>query len=75
MPDAVPPCPQCHSSAQVVRILYGMPTYEAFEAAERGEFVLGGCMVSYDSLVWHCKTCGEGFGLRVPSRGAAEEHA
>jgi hypothetical protein len=34
-----PTCPRC-GSADVVSILYGMPTAEAFEEAERGE--LGG---------------------------------
>ena len=35
-------CPKC-GSTKTVPILYGYPSYEAFEAAERGEILLGGC--------------------------------
>ena len=48
-------CPQC--GGKVVRILYGEPTPEAFEAAERGEFVLGGCLVNELSPDWECLGC------------------
>jgi len=47
-----------------VPICYGLPTEEAFAEAEKGEFVLGGCMVR-DAL-WHCKSCG----YRWPEEGA-----
>ena len=50
-------CPEC-SSAGVVPILYGMPTREAWEAAERGEFVLGGCTVDEGQPTWSCSACG-----------------
>ena len=30
-------------STHVSQILYGMLTYEAFEMAERGKLILGGC--------------------------------
>jgi len=33
------------SDAEVVQMVYGLPMTEAFERAERGEIVLGGCMV------------------------------
>lgn len=35
-------CPKCRST-KTAPILYGYPSYEAFEAAERGEILLGGC--------------------------------
>ena len=35
-------CPKCRST-KTVPILYGYPSHEAFEAAERGEIFLGGC--------------------------------
>ena len=37
-------CPSC-KAREGVNILYGMPTYEAFEASERGEIALGGCVI------------------------------
>ena len=54
-------CPKC--GGKVVEILYGEPTYEAFEASERGEIVLGGCCISIDgegdlqSPDWQCIKC------------------
>ena len=36
-------CPRC--GVRAVPILFGLPTFEAFEAADRGEIVLGGCLV------------------------------
>jgi hypothetical protein len=40
-------CPECGSS-DVVKIVYGMPDPEMFEASERGEVVLGGCCFEVD---------------------------
>lgn len=54
-------CPDC-GSTDTVKILYGMPTYEAFEAVERGEISLGGCCISDNNPTRHCKTCGQDFG-------------
>ena len=48
-------CPKC--SAGLVEIVYGMPSYELFEAAERGEVVIGGCEVIGDGPKYHCKNC------------------
>jgi len=56
-------CPAC-GSTDTVTIIYGMPTHEAFEAAERGELVLGGCLVSDMNPTRHCKACGKDFGCR-----------
>lgn len=60
-----PTCPRCHST-HVVRILYGFPSAEGFRKAERGEVVLGGCMIRMNSPKWACKTCSERFGERRP---------
>ena len=49
-------CPKCGSN-EVVRILYGKPTKEAIEQAERGELVLGGCMRSINEAKKACKKC------------------
>jgi hypothetical protein len=51
-------CPKCGGSA-VVPILYGLPGPKAFEAAERGEVVLGGCLIPEPPLPrWACRGCG-----------------
>lgn len=39
-----PLCPEC--GAPMVRIVYGYPTAETFERSTRGEFALGGCVVT-----------------------------
>jgi hypothetical protein len=49
-------CPRCGSD-RIVEIAYGLPTAEAGEAAERGEFILGGCMVGPGSPEWGCAAC------------------
>jgi hypothetical protein len=49
-------CPAC-GSADVVPILYGMPTAEMFEKAEAGLIALGGCCVSLDGPCWRCVSC------------------
>ena len=54
-------CPTCKKKDQVVEILYGMPTYEAYEASQRGEFVIGGCCVMPEQPTKHCKRCDESF--------------
>lgn len=58
-------CPKC--CGKVVKIIYGEPSIEAFEAEERGEIILGGCSIRVDdegnSLMpdWQCKKCGAQF--------------
>ena len=56
MPKQKPKCPEC-GSAEVVRIVFGYPTSEMFEASDRGEVELGGCCVEIDDPEWHCKDC------------------
>ena len=58
-------CPKC--GGKVVKILYGEPSIEAFEAEDRGELILGGCCIQIDgegnSLLpdWQCKKCNAQF--------------
>ncbi len=58
-------CPKC--GGKVVKIIYGEPSIEAFEAEERGEIILGGCCIQIDgegnSLMpdWQCKKCNAQF--------------
>lgn len=52
-------CPKCKSD-RTAPILYGYPSHEAFEAAERGEILLGGCEL-IDSMThedYGCLECG-----------------
>jgi hypothetical protein len=58
----VPACPRCGSRA--VPILRGYPSPAAFEAAERGEVVLGGCVITGDDPHFACVgvDCGLRFG-------------
>ena len=49
-------CPFC-GSPKVVRILYGMPSYDAFLEAEAGKIILGGCVVSGNDPKWGCTDC------------------
>ncbi len=58
-------CPRCGSPA--VPIVYGLPAGELFEAADRGEVVLGGCMVWDEQPEWACRgvDCGLEFGQRA----------
>ena len=46
-------CPGCGGS-RVVRVVYGMPDLELFNALERGEVVLGGCCISDLDPSWLC---------------------
>ena len=54
-------CSVCNG--RVVPIVYGSPSCELFEAAERGEVVLGGCCIMVDSNgrsvmpSWACIDC------------------
>ncbi|GAA3959253.1 hypothetical protein GCM10023085_47050 [Actinomadura viridis] len=59
-------CPRCGGAAAPV--LYGLPGPEMFEAAERGEIVLGGCEVGPER--WWCGTCARY--LPFPEEAAAE---
>lgn len=53
-------CSNCRKK-EAVSIVFGLPTYEAFEAAHRGELWLGGCCLPTDYWHWpltHCLACG-----------------
>ncbi len=49
-------CPKCKSK-DVLQILYGMPSYEAMEAYERKEVILGGCLITDNDLDYGCLCC------------------
>lgn len=54
-------CPR-YGSKDIVRIVYGEPTYEACLASEQGKLILGGCCFSDICPTKHCKSCGQDFG-------------
>ena len=56
--NKLPACPAC-GAASTVPIVYGLPAGELFEAAERGEVVIGGCVVGRPGgdPRWSCPDC------------------
>lgn len=60
-------CRHCGELMEPVRIVYGYPTAETGERASRGEFVLGGCVVSPGQPAWACPKC------RHPLKGSQPE--
>ncbi len=53
-------CPKCNEKAGVP-IVYGHPTEDAWEAAQRGELAIGGCMREWDAPKWRCLACNHGW--------------
>lgn len=60
-------CSRCGGTT--VPIAYGYPGHEMMEASERGEIVLGGCMVSEGQPTRRCQDCGAHLGSRRLRRG------
>jgi len=52
-----PPCPAC-GSRDAVPIAYGYPSSDLWEAEQRGEVVLGGCLIGPESPASECGSCG-----------------
>ena len=47
---------------KIVKIVYGMPSPELYEQAERKEVVLGGCCIHEDGdPQWACVECEQAF--------------
>ena len=57
-------CPRCGVHGRLLPILFGLPTYEAFQRSQRGEFVLGGCVVGRVNPTHRCSACGRD--VRMP---------
>jgi len=53
-------CPQCGAEGRIREILLGMPMGDAFEAAQRVELILGGCMIDLNKprRAHGCLDCG-----------------
>ncbi len=58
-------CPKC-GSKRVVPILYGYPFGEMQEAADKGEAVLGGCLMSGNDPLKFCLNCETSFDFGEP---------
>lgn len=64
-------CPRCGSPEKLIPIEYGYPGTELIEAAERGDVLLGGCVVDVSNAEWHCSRCDLEFtSLTSRARGA-----
>jgi predicted RNA-binding Zn-ribbon protein involved in translation (DUF1610 family) len=50
-------CPRCGEAITPLPIVYGFPVPETFEAAERGEIQLGGCVVGDEDPDFACPAC------------------
>jgi hypothetical protein len=57
-------CPKCGKTDEVVPILYGYPTQEAWEQEKAGKIYLGGCMEEIGAPQLYCKRCDNEFGRR-----------
>ena len=61
------PCPTC--GARVLPVVYGMPEGPVFEAADRGELVIGGCVIDHFPMASHVCAGQPGHDLMVDRRG------
>jgi hypothetical protein len=59
-------CVICGSAA-LIPILYGMPTSNAFAAAQRGELVIAGCDLHDEVPTARCRDCGHDQRPRRPA--------
>ncbi len=51
-------CPKC-GSEEYIPIVYGKPSQQGIEKSQRGEIILGGCIVDANKKRKACKKCGE----------------
>lgn len=56
-PGWIPKCEQCGKSNRVVEIQYGYPSDSGIKESEKGNVVLGGCIVHSENPNWYCKRC------------------
>ena len=55
------PCPAC-GATDSIPVVYGLPGGDLFEAQDRGEVALGGCVIWEDWSPDHqCRACGRRF--------------
>jgi hypothetical protein len=65
------PCPSC-GSARVLPIVFGEPNAEGQARIDRGEAVMGGCMLAGDGSdpAFACQACGGRFGVVAWNRAS-----
>lgn len=56
LPKGLKVCPKCEGD--LIPIVYGYPSPEMVESADRGEILLGGCIVSDSDPQFRCAHCG-----------------
>ena len=61
-------CPKC-SKGSIVPIRYGMPGNDMWEEKERGEIILGGCVIEERAPDHHCNDCQYEWEKGKPSDG------
>jgi hypothetical protein len=68
MSSRAPHCPDCAGSPRGVPLVIGLPDAETSAAAERGEFVLGGCVMDPGPAPrWACPECGQHLRWTTPA--------
>jgi hypothetical protein len=62
-------CPNCRKTA-IIPIAYGMADVSMAESRDRGELILGGCMIDDGSPIWHCTNvaCENEWSSLLPAR-------
>jgi hypothetical protein len=74
MSRLAPRCPDCLEAPVGVPFVFGLPSVEMFEGAERGEFVLGGCVLAPGPTPrWACPQCERPLGWEAAAELAAPE--
>jgi hypothetical protein len=58
-------CPECGGKG--LGIVYGLPSLELAEAADRGEVVLGGCVIGDEDPNRHGVLCSSEWSTRIHS--------
>ena len=53
---AFPPCPAC-GSIDAIPVVYGLPPVDLWEAEQRGNLILGGCLIGPESPDFECRGC------------------
>lgn len=50
-------CPHC--AGEMRPIVYGYPDRDLFDAGDRGDVFIGGCVIPQEPIPqWHCFSCG-----------------
>ena len=51
-------CPQCSKKDSIVPIVYGYPSPELLNEADKGKVSLGGCVIRSENPNYNCNDCG-----------------